>query len=416
MKIIVSHVYSSDNKGDAALVSVLLNDIKRHYKNADVTLLTFEQISQPTYEGAAQMNSFMYHALTRYNNKIVKLFYACYVVIATLIWARLYRAFGKDTYLPSHLRRVARAYAEADLIIPVGGGYIRSGHSLASSINLFLLLHPLYFSTIIKKPTILYTQSVGPFYRRIERKAVASILRKMNLVILREEISKKLLTELGVIDNVVRSVDSGFLLKSKRSFGLREKLGINKDTMLVGVTVRKWLDKAQQHSYETAIARSIDYLIDKYGATIVFIPQVTATFHNDDDREASKDVYGLLKNPEHAHVITNDIDHYDVKAMYDELDYIIGTRFHSVIFSLTSYVPAVAIEYEHKTSGIMLDLDLSEWVVKIEDSNPKMLEKKIDELIEKREEYVTHLKDVLPNYIEKAEQAIVLADEAYQRA
>lgn len=417
MKVVISHVYSSDNKGDAALVSVLLNDIKRQYPKATVSILTFEDTTAvPTFEGVKQYPSFMNLALTTFSNRIVKLLYSLYIVSATLLWAQANKHLNISLWLPGRVKNTAKIYSEADLIIPVGGGYIRSSHSLTSSINLGLLLHPLIFGKILQKPTVLYTQSVGPFYRSWERRVVPAVLKKLDKVILREDISRELLATLGVTENVVRSVDSGFLFEAKEPIDLRKKLGISKNQLLVGVTVRKWLDPSQQTSYETGMAHIIDYVIDKYDASVVFIPQVTAAFHGDDDRQASQDVFELLDHKDNAYVLTENMTHYDIKAMYDNLDVIIGTRFHSVIFSLTSYVPALAIEYEHKTGGIMRDLGLSEWVIKIEATEPKVLEEKIDALIAERTTYTKHLKKTLPSYIDQARQAIVYVDEAYQEA
>lgn len=417
MKIVISHVYSTENKGDAALQSVLIGDVRRQYKDADITVLTFDTVKPgSTFEGAREKESFMFYAYTTFQNKLIKLLFTAFVGASTLLWALFRRWFKISLPLPAKLREVANVYAEADLILPVGGGYIRSGHSLTSSINLFLLLHPLLFGYLLRKPTVLYTQSIGPFYRGIERWAVHFVLSRMNLIILREEKSRQLLESLGVKDNVVRSVDSGFLFTSDQPANIREKFSIPKDKLLIGVTVRKWLDKSSQEQYESSIAHIIDYAIMKYDAAIVFVPQVTAAFHGDDDRKASQDVYSRLHNKDKAHVVMDDLTHYQVKSMYDELDFIVGTRFHSVIFSLTSYVPALAIEYEHKTSGIMDDLGLSEWVIKIEDTEPKLLEEKFDALIANRESYVHHLHQVLPPYIEQAKQAIVLADRVYQKA
>src|SRR3990167_4048817 len=92
MKVVISHVYSSDNKGDAALVSVLLGDIKRQYPKASVSILTFEDTTTvPTFEGVNQYPSFMYLALTTFPNRIIKLLYSLYIVSATLLWAQVYK-------------------------------------------------------------------------------------------------------------------------------------------------------------------------------------------------------------------------------------------------------------------------------------------------------------------------------------
>lgn len=417
MNIVISHAYSNANKGDAALLSVLIQDVKRQFKGAHITVLTLENVKPGTrFEGTTLHPSFMYFALNTHKNRIAKLLYATYIVLTTLGWAITARLFKTSPSLSKNLQQIATIYAEADLIIPVGGGYLRSNQSLVTTINLGLMLHPLLLARILQKPTMLYTQSVGPFKWAIDRVMAGFILRKVNLIILREEKSRKLLQSMGITQNVVRSVDSGFLLESKGKAGLRTKFALKKDTLLVGVTVRKWLDADRQAKYEACIARLLDYAVTTYKAEVVLIPQVTEEFNKDDDRKASQDVYNLMEQKSHAHVIVDGGNHYTTKAMYDDLDIIVGTRFHSVIFSLTSHVPALAVEYEHKTSGIMEDLGLGKWVVKMEDVEDELIQHKFDALIAERKTYIAHLQKVLPPYVQKARTAIELVDEAYKEA
>src|SRR5699024_1623610 len=59
-----------------------------------------------------------------------------------------------------------------------------------------------------------------------------------------------------------------------------------------------------------------------------------------------------------------------IKSVYGECDYVIGTRFHSVIFALSEGTPAIAIGYGgNKGRGIMRDIGMPEYVVEIEDFN-----------------------------------------------
>ncbi len=45
----------------------------------------------------------------------------------------------------------------------------------------------------------------------------------------------------------------------------------------------------------------------------------------------------------------------------------IGTRFHSIIFSLTSLIPFIAIAYGgNKAKGIMMDFNMGEYAVGID--------------------------------------------------
>jgi colanic acid/amylovoran biosynthesis protein len=79
----------------------------------------------------------------------------------------------------------------------------------------------------------------------------------------------------------------------------------------------------------------------------------------------------------------------------------VGTRFHSVIFGLTSFVPALAIQYEHKTLGIMRQLGLEKWVIPIEQVTGQYLISLFDELIKSRDDYIKKLDHILPAYIAK---------------
>lgn len=412
-EILITHVYSSDNKGDAALTSVLIKDMKRVFPHAQQKILKLDHVhASKSFEDVPEYPAFMHYALNKYKNPLVKLSYTVYMLAATLLWAWVLRKSGRRLWLPRELREVANFYAAADLIVAVGGGYIRSRKGLMNRFNIPLLLHPLLFGAILGKPTVLYSQSVGPFVNSYEHGMVAYVLRKMELIILREDISVKLLQRIGVRDNIVRSIDSGFLLKSDRFAAVRKKYGIAKGTLLIGVTVRSWLHGEEQTAYERAVAGALDAAIEAHDARVVFIPQVTAT-KGDDDRIASRRVRDFMLHEDKAVVINHAPDHFDVKAIYHELDVLLGTRFHSVIFSLTSFVPVLAIEYEHKTSGIMNDLNLGDWVVKIEDATEDALTKGLLEVIAQKAAYREQLKKSVPPYVAQAERTADLVAERY---
>jgi colanic acid/amylovoran biosynthesis protein len=247
---------------------------------------------------------------------------------------------------------------------------------------------------------------------RFEEKLVAATLPSMQLILLREDTSMALLRRLGVSANTRRAIDSGFLFDSPHQANLRARLSLPAHTLLLGVTVRSWLKGDQQVAYETAVAGALDAVTKTAPVHVVFIPQVTAA-KGDDDRVTSRRVYQLMQAKHSATLVEEELTHYDVKAMYNDLDLLLGTRFHSVIFSLTAYVPVMAIEYEHKTSGIMKDLDLSEWVTKIEDVTATNLTAALQRLLTEREDYVVHLRRRLPTYQTQARQAAELLHRAY---
>jgi len=416
MNIIVSHVYSKENKGDAALLSVLLSDIRQAFGDPHITILTLDKAEKnEVFEGIPVKNGFMYYARDRYQNLLLRPIYGIFVVTSTLLWACIYRYTKKSIPLPRHLQDIASLYQDADLIIPVGGGYIRSKRGFKPTVTLFFIIHPLLLSYILGRPTINYTQSIGPFGNKFQEWMAKFAVRRLTGIIVREDISLQLLRKWGIAKNVFSSVDSGFSFTSNSTNDLRRELGISQQQTMVGVTVRDWLKPTEQTKYERAIAKLCDYIIKKHDFAIVFIPQVTVENHGDDDRKSGQRVYDLMEYKNGARVISGRYDHQAIKAIYGKLDYLVGTRFHSVIFALTSYVPSIAIEYEHKTRGIMTDLGLEKWVVDIHKINAAQLVDLFDQLVIVRDDYVNHLKKVLPPYIERAQEPIYFVKKIYEQ-
>lgn len=410
--ILITHVYSSDNKGDAALTSILLESLEQEFPRARFTILSLNQSQNSSGCTATEAPSFMSYALYRYHNPLLKLLYTLGMVTSTLAWAWWYSQTRQKLPLPNHLRRTAEQYLHADLIVPVGGGYLRSRRGLMNRLNIPLLLHPLLVGALLGKPTVLYTQSVGPFQNKIEEKMMAYVMKRMTTILIREDTSVALLAKLGVTDNVVRGVDAGFLLRTTQRISLRDTYHIPRKKVLIGVTVRSWLTETKQETYERAVAKALDDAIELHNAHVIFIPQVTAA-NGDDDRISSRRVLSYMRNQRNATIVDDVMDHHQIKAFYDDLDLLLGTRFHSVIFSLTSFIPVVAIEYEHKTSGIMRDLGLESWVVPIELVSAAKLSSLLQGAITNRNAYSQVLAQRIPPYQQRATQAIYYLRTAY---
>lgn len=415
MKILISHAYSNGNKGDAALLSVLVSDIRRGFGDPEMSILSLDKIRpNEMFEGVPVQNSFMYYARDRYKNKLLQILYAFYVGIYTLLWAAVYRLTKLSLPLSKNLKDIVTAYQEADLVIPVGGGYIRAQSGFINTIGLFFIIHPFFFARILGKTTIGYSQSVGPFGNALQIWMSKRATKTLNGIIVRESISLELLKKWGITKNVFLSVDSGFSFESNTIIDVRQQFNIPSEKMIIGVTVRTWLPALQQTVYEKIVAELCDVLIEKYNAVIIFIPQVTVEMYVDDDRESSKRVYQYMKYKEQCRLIMEKYDHQTIKAIYGGLDYLIGTRFHSVIFGLTAYVPAIAVGYEHKTLGIMTDLGLEKWVMDIKNIQADKTVALFDDLVRNREQYIAHLRSTLPPYIAQSENNIYIVKNIYE--
>jgi len=419
MNILVVNGYVRQNKGDAALMSVLCQELQKTFPHAAISISSQENPKHyPTFEDWKNVGSFNQYCFDPAKGKFGHLLrlLLCGGVITAMSTIPKVMHNKNMWFLPRALRLQLSALTQADLVVSMGGGYLNGDASLMAQVCVYLMLAPLKLAKRFGACTVCAPQSMGPFATTLQKKMVISVLENIDLVLTREQKTVKLLADLSRRFPVVPSVDSGFLFHTDKTVSLRDQLHVDANTLLVGITVRRWLDANRQRAYEQAVAKTVDHLVTKYKATVVFIPQVTSFLGGDDDRLTAKNVYANIVHKKQVFLLEQQYTHQHIKALYSDLDVIIGTRFHSVIFSLTSHVPALAIEYEHKTSGIMHDLALDDWVVKIEDASPQVLMRKVDALIVNKKQYAQQLKDRLPAYIAKAQDATTIIKNVYEAA
>ncbi|WP_379968547.1 polysaccharide pyruvyl transferase family protein [Epilithonimonas sp. UC225_85] len=117
---------------------------------------------------------------------------------------------------------------------------------------------------------------------------------------------------------------------------------------------------------------------------------------HEDDRNAIKDLLKKFDNNSNVVWINENLDCDDLKAVYSYFSVFVGTRFHSVIFSLTSLVPSIAIGYGgNKAKGIMGDFNFDNLVVQIEDVTADSLIRMFNEITDNYEVSKSKIGDYL---------------------
>ncbi len=168
MKILLTHAYSKENKGDAAIISVLLKQLDNAFSAREISILIYDDDTKyKNFKGLKFLSNSMYVSVYHFRNPIFRAIYLIYIELSLLLWALLYRIFGYSitAVLPRNTRNIANEYLESDLFVPVGGGYLKTKKGILENVNFLLLLNPIIIGILLKKPIILYTQSIGPFAR-----------------------------------------------------------------------------------------------------------------------------------------------------------------------------------------------------------------------------------------------------------
>jgi colanic acid/amylovoran biosynthesis protein len=412
-RICVSNVYYFANTGDAALLLALIAELRRVFGRPSLVALTMEDVDPgQTLAGVRLEPSLMSLAYHTFAKRFAKGLYTIWVIGLTVCAVPIWRLTGV-LLLPRQLRRATLSLINADLVVTVGGGYLRGKKDLATHLGLILMLHPIWLAALAGVPVMCHSQSIGPFGNRFQRWVTAKTLSRVELLAAREDISVDTLKGMGLgSPKIIRSADAGFLFETSEDVDVRTVAGLPADAHVVGVTVRQWLHGEAQERYEAAVATACDHMIRSADAYVVFIPQVTVEELGDDDRIVGHRVADQIVRRDRVRVMDESYSPFVVKALYESLDLLVGTRFHSVIFALTACVPAIAIEYEHKTGGIMAELGLGEWVCDINTVTGGELIERFEALLLFADDYRALLHSKLDWYKAKAQCA---AEEMHER-
>ena len=251
---------------------------------------------------------------------------------------------------------------DADAIFVKGGGFIHSYGALTDPYFIYYLTNTIRIAQAYGKKVIMLPNSIGPLNNFIARHIAKGTLNKCSMVTVRENLSKQCLASIG-IDSFLYP-DLGFFLNpSNVSFNdyLKRK-GVPLEHKKVVLTLRPYRfhgfsdSKVLFSNYIDGISKLVQHVICK-GYHVTFMAHTLGPSTHEDDRIAIKDVVEHLP----AEMISNisyiedfSLTCSDVEKIYSYYDYMIGTRFHSVIFSLNVGVPSIAISYGgNKGKGIM---------------------------------------------------------------
>lgn len=403
MKFLFTHCYSKQNRGDAAIVATMLRRFRRMFPSSHMTLATMDFIeSGEKFESTPQVHSFFYLAIYTSRWVIMRAVKTFYIICASVVWACLFRVTHVrfNWLMSKQLLETLEAYTQADIVVPVGGGYLLGKNNLHDTLTVVLQLHAILIALILGKPVLLFSQSIGPFGNLLQNVAVRLVLNQVQIIMTRESLSTQNLKEIGVSrPRIVEAADAAFLFEpSIQTQGklLLERFGVPIAKKIVGVTVRNWLPHLEQSAYEQAIADFVKELEAQH-YTVLFVPQVSSTFHNDNDTLVQERIRKLLPvNTTGVYYLSASISFEEVKLVFAECAYVVGTRMHSVIFGLTSNVPALAIAYERKTLGIMSSFGLQQYAVPMEQVTSELLLQKFALLEKHSGEYIAKLQEHMP--------------------
>ena len=152
--------------------------------------------------------------------------------------------------------------------------------------------------------------------------------------------------------------------------------------------------RAEFKKAKELLARIGDYLVEKFNATVIFIPTQYAA---DDDRKPALEILQAMINKDRAFILSQEYDDKEIKGVIGQLDLAIGFRYHFIVFAVTSGVPAIGIYlddyYATKINGILDLVNQRENGINIQEATFKRITRQIEEVFSNREQIARSLRD-----------------------
>lgn len=343
------------NRGDESAHKALVRSINKALPDVKITVLAFQDNLNAIDEFVVQNSN------NRYLNFIFKHNLCAEPVALYLIKHRLTKL---GTMCHPILRKLRKYYKNADIVICAPGGICMGGFQNWKH------LYMLQVARDLQKPIVYYSRSIGPFpevtgENKMFKRISLDMLRSFLFLSLRDSKSKRLADSLGI--NYVPSIDSAFLDFPKVAVPDDVKMVLKSPYVVFVPNELTWhyafKDASQQDvdSMYVSLFKSIRRVAKEH--TILMLPQL-CTWKGKDDYTYFQKLAKMIKD-DNIVVMPDTIGSDLQQVIIRGAAFVVGARYHSVVFAINNEVPFVALGYEHKIPGLLEDLSLADRVVDI---------------------------------------------------
>ena len=378
------------NRGDQALIWETVALAKEAgFKGQYYMVASAEKSRQSKAEMIDNIDYILPHPSTHFkknNNitygKLLKLKWATVSLIDGLRALALLCPVGRyvaGKFGNSDLRRSLSIYKQASAAFVKGGGFLHSYGGVISTYAVFYDLYHIILALSMGLDVYVMPNSYGPFRGPGSSWLIKKVLGKCKLVTARESVSQQALQKASGLEAELFP-DLAFYLEPDANLTPEQEEKLMRipfeSRRCVALTMRPYRFPASEHpqedyiQYKETLARFVVGL-NQQGFYPVIMEHTHSESEHERDMSCIEDVVKLLGDSCEYSVYSDlSLTCRQLKCVYSRFAYIIGTRFHSVIFSLASRVPAIAITYGgNKGQGIMRDMGIEKYCIDIDALN-----------------------------------------------
>lgn len=263
---------------------------------------------------------------------------------------------------------------KSDALVFGGGSLLQD---VTSKRSLFYYLSIISIAKIFRKKVVLLSQGIGPIVHKENYKKLSKVLRKVDIITVRDYRSVEILESMNIDKNKIRfSADPVININHNiNNFS-------NSDKKKVCFSLRNWKD-----------VNMIDYICSvvnklyQNGIESTFI-----CFHYNIDSLLLDELQKRIGDK--AIFIKDRLTTEKALDIISESDVVVGVRLHALILSASVFVPFIALSYDPKIDEFLKCFDLKSFtnMDKMKTDNSDDLYREIIKKIENKEKEIKNLK------------------------
>jgi len=427
LKVHIIHVGHMANKGTRALLTSDLSVIREIGKgDVDVSVSTtdIEGVRRlglplssvlPTtldvpYEKADTCAKKYGFARTSLSYKIFAL--------ASLLWmfgqilaSALSLGLVKSGLKPVYRGRILARVKDCDIIVSCSDENFKESASMLP-LNIYWILTwwsllisrtwEILVAKSLRKPVVMFPNSVGPFRTQIGRILSKIALNNCDFVLVREPISYEVVKSLRVKSPATLTYDTTLLLNSQLGSSPN-----NESKGTVGVSAGVYshsLSEKRIHEYISAYAAALDKAIEKHGFSVVFLPHYVRGFRYD-DLEVCRLILSNMKRADQASIV-NARTVEEFRSLISQMSMVISSKMHPSVLAASAFVPSICVAYDHKQTGFFMTLGMNNCVIPFNEFSSERLLEKIDYAWSKRDDLRRSLLSRVPELQKDIKESI----------
>ncbi|MEV6693951.1 polysaccharide pyruvyl transferase family protein [Micromonospora sp. NPDC051196] len=291
--------YGGRNLGDEAILTGLLTDLRQQEPNARI--IVFSRNPEHTAQAHPDVEAVPWEGVSRTDSALV--------------------------------------LSQLDLLILGGGGILYDKEARR-------YLRVVRVAQERGLPVLTYAVGVGPLSEMVDTGMVRETLAGATQVTVRDQESRMVLEEAGLLNPITVTADPAFLLEPEEFPAelLREE-GVPAGKRLVGMSVRepgRAAERLDVDGYHRLLAQIGDFLVHRIDAHVLFVPMER------DDIRHSHGVLSHMIAAERGRILHGTYSPQQVLGLMRHFDLAVGMRLHFLIFAAMMGTPFLPLPYAGK--------------------------------------------------------------------